>query len=480
VKLLSRRRNPSPQDDLKEATMTYQSFNPATGKLLKKFEELTDAQLEAKLAKANACFATWKKTTYTERAAIIAKAADLLRERAEDLARTMTLEMGKRIDEARGEVAFSADIMDYYAKNAENFLADTKLDPEQGNGHMESTPIGVIFCVEPWNFPYYQLARVAGPHLMAGNALVVKHAGIVPQCAIAFEKILTDAGAPDGLYTNLMISHDQSDTVVDDPRIKGVALTGSVSAARSIAGRAGAALKPSSMELGGADAFIVLEDADMDHALKWAVWGRMYNAGQTCVASKRFIIVEKVADQFLKSFETALGALEAGDPLDEKTTLGPLSTEQALVDLLKQVDVAVKHGATVVMGGKRLNRPGSYMQPTILTDVKPDNPAFRDEFFGPVAMVFRVKDEAAAIALANDSDFGLGGSVFTGDLERGKRVASAVETGMMFINNINWLDADLPFGGIKNSGYGRELGDMGIQQFVNKKLVRYVKADAPV
>jgi succinate-semialdehyde dehydrogenase/glutarate-semialdehyde dehydrogenase len=369
--------------------------------------------------------------------------------------------------------------MAYYAENAEKFLADTKLHPEQGEGHMESTPIGVVFCVEPWNFPYYQLARVAGPHLMAGNTLVIKHAGCVPQCAIAFEKILTDAGAPEGLYTNLMITHEQSDKLVADPRIKGVALTGSVSAGRTIAASAGQALKPSSMELGGADAFIVLEDADMEHALKWAVWGRMYNTGQTCCAAKRFIIVEKVADQFMKSFQTALAALEAGDPLDEKTTLGPLSTEQALVDLLKQVDVAVKHGAKVVMGGKRLNRAGSYMQPTILTDVKPDNPAFRDEFFGPVAMVFRVKDEAAAIALANDSDFGLGGSVFTKDLERGKRVASAVDTGMMFINNISWSDADLPFGGIKNSGYGRELGDMGIQQFVNKKLVRYVKADAP-
>jgi succinate-semialdehyde dehydrogenase/glutarate-semialdehyde dehydrogenase len=471
---------PTAANYVKEKTMTYQSFNPATGKLLKTFEELTDAQLEAKLTKAEACFAKWKRTSYADRALVIAKAAKLLHERVEELAKTMTLEMGKRIVEARGEVEFSSKIMAYYAKNAETFLADTKLSPEHGDGHMESSPIGVVFCVEPWNFPYYQLARVAGPHLMAGNVLVVKHAGIVPQCAIAFEKILTDAGAPDGLYTNLLISHDQSDRIVDDPRIKGVALTGSVAAGRSIAGRAGQALKPSSMELGGADAFIVLEDANMEHALKWAVWGRMYNAGQTCVASKRFIIVEKVADQFLKSFQAALGALEAGDPLDEKTTLGPLSTEQALVDLLKQVDVAVKHGAKVVMGGKRVNRSGSYMQPTILTDVKPDNPAFRDEFFGPVAMVFRVKDEAAAIALANDSDFGLGGAVFTGDLERGKRVASAVQTGMMFINNLNWADADLPFGGIKNSGYGRELGDMGIQQFVNKKLVRYVQADAPV
>ena len=304
--------------------------------------------------------------------------------------------------------------------------------------------------------------------------------GIVPQCAIAFEKLLIEAGAPTGLYTNLLIIHEQSDQVVDDPRIKGVALTGSVAAGGSVAARAGKNLKVSSMELGGSDAFIVLEDADLDHTIPWAVWGRMYNTGQTCCAAKRFIVVESMADKFLEKFQAALGALKAGDPMDEKTTLGPLSTEQALVDLLKQVDVAVAGGAKVVMGGKRIDRPGSFMQPTILTDIKPDNPAFRDEFFGPVALVFRVKNEDEAIALANDSDFGLGGSVWTKDVARGKRVASRVDTGMMFINNIDWTDAELPFGGIKNSGYGRELGDMGIQQFVNKKLVRYVSAKAPV
>jgi succinate-semialdehyde dehydrogenase/glutarate-semialdehyde dehydrogenase len=308
----------------------------------------------------------------------------------------------------------------------------------------------------------------------------VKHAGIVPQCAIAFEKLWMDAGAPAGLYTNLLISHEQSDHLIEDPRVKGVALTGSVAAGRSIAARAGQNLKPSSMELGGSDAFIVLEDADLEHTMKWAVWGRMYNTGQTCCAAKRFIVVDQVADKFLEKFKAALGSLEAGDPLDEKTTLGPLSTESALVDLLKQVDVAVSHGAKVVMGGKRVDRAGSFMQPTILTDVRPDNPAFRNEFFGPVAMFFRVKDEDEAIALANDSDFGLGGSVFTRDIERGKRVASRVDTGMMFINNISWSDAELPFGGIKNSGYGRELGDMGIQEFVNKKLVRYAPLEAPV
>jgi succinate-semialdehyde dehydrogenase/glutarate-semialdehyde dehydrogenase len=464
----------------KDTIMTYQSVNPFDNKLVKSFEEITDGQLEEKIATATACFATWKKTSYAERATIVNKAATLLRDQADHFAHIMTLEMGKRIGEAKGEVEFSADILAYYAKNAERFLADVKLHPSHGEGHMESSPIGVVFCVEPWNFPYYQLARVAGPHLMAGNTVVVKHAGCVPQCAIAFEKLWIDAGAPVGLYTNLLISHDQSDHIIDDRRIKGVALTGSTAAGRIIAAEAGKNLKPSSMELGGSDAFIVLEDADIAHTIKWAVWGRMYNCGQTCCAAKRFIVVDAVADKFLAEFKTALGALKAGDPMDEKTTLGPLSTESALIQLLAQVNTAVGHGAKIEMGGKRIDRPGAYMEPTILTHVEPGNPAFRDEFFGPVAMFFRVKDEDAAIALANDSDFGLGGSVFTKDLARGKRVASRVDTGMMFINNISWSDADLPFGGIKDTGYGRELGDMGIQEFVNKKLVRYVVAEAPV
>ncbi len=277
-----------------------------------------------------------------------------------------------------------------------------------------------------------------------------------------------------------MISHEQSDRIIDDPRIKAVALTGSVAAGRSLAARAGKNLKVSSMELGGSDAFIVLEDADLAHTIKWAVWGRMYNTGQTCCAAKRFIVVDALADEFLAKFRAALAALEPGDPMDEKTTLGPLSSESALTDLLTQVDGAVAKGAKLILGGKRIDRPGSYMQPTILTDIAKDNPAFREEFFGPVALFFRVKDEDAAIALANDSDFGLGGSVFTQDVARGKRVASRVETGMMFINNISWSDAELPFGGIKDSGYGRELGNMGIQEFVNKKLVRTAHLEAPV
>jgi succinate-semialdehyde dehydrogenase/glutarate-semialdehyde dehydrogenase len=460
--------------------MSYQTINPASGEVLQSFPDISDAALETVLANAASAYEIWRHKTYKERAKIIGKAAELLHEQNEAFAHTMTLEMGKRISEARGEVDFSSRILAYYAKNAERFLAPVKLNPTRGEAHMESSPIGVIFAVEPWNFPYYQLARVAGPHLMAGNTMVVKHSSNVPRCALAFEKLLLDAGAPKGLYTNLFISHGQTDKLIADARIKGVALTGSVEAGRIIAAGAGKAVKISSMELGGADAFIVLDDADLEHAVKWAVWGRMYNAGQTCCASKRFIVVEALADKFLAKFKSALSELHAGDPLDEKTTLGPLSSEAALLTLLEQVKVAVKHGAKIALGGERIDRKGAYMEPTILTHVTPENPAFRDEFFGPVAMFFRAKDEDHAIAIANDSDFGLGGSVFTKDLARGQRVASRVETGMMFINNIDWTDPELPFGGIKDSGYGRELGDMGIQEFVNKKLVRFATLDAPV
>jgi succinate-semialdehyde dehydrogenase/glutarate-semialdehyde dehydrogenase len=460
--------------------MSYQTVNPASGEVLQSFPDIADAALETVLASAASAYETWRHKSYAERAKVIAKAAALLHEQAETFAHTMTLEMGKRISEARGEVEFSSRILAYYAKNAEKFLAPVKLNPTHGEAHMESSPIGVIFCVEPWNFPYYQLARVAGPHLMAGNTMVVKHSSNVPRCALAFEKLLLDAGAPKGLYTNVFVSHGQTDTIIKDARIKGVALTGSVEAGRIIAASAGKAVKISSMELGGADAFIVLDDADLEHTIKWAVWGRMYNAGQTCCASKRFIVVDSMADKFLAAFKAALGALKAGDPLDEATTLGPLSSEGAVLTLLDQVKSATTHGATIALGGKRIDRKGAYMEPTILTHVTKDNPAFRDEFFGPVAMFFRVKDEDEAIALANDSDFGLGGSVFTKDLARGQRVASRVETGMMFINNIDWSDPELPFGGIKDSGYGRELGNMGIQEFVNKKLVRFAVLEAPV
>jgi succinate-semialdehyde dehydrogenase/glutarate-semialdehyde dehydrogenase len=459
--------------------MSYQSINPYNGELVKSFEEHTDQQLETAIAAAQACFHLWKNLSFRDRAAIVAKAADIMRDRADDFARLVTLEMGKLYAESVGEVMLSADILDYYSKHAERFLEPEFLDPDSGEAVIESSPLGVLFGVQPWNFPYYQLARFAGPNLMAGNVVLVKHSGTVPQCAIAFEQLWLDAGAPAGAYTNLLISHDQVLTVIDDSRVQGVALTGGVAAAKGVAERAGRNVKKSTMELGGSDAFIVLEDADLDKTLTWAIWAKMNNMGQCCIAGKRFIIVEQLADPFLSKFKASMESLIPGDPMDKHTTLGPLSTEAALIQLLKQVDEAVAHGATLVLGGKRVDRPGAFMEPTILTDIAPDNPAYREEFFGPVALFFRVKDEDAAIALANDSDYGLGGSVFTQDIERGKRVASRIETGMVFINHPTWTASDLPFGGIKNSGYGRELSSHGVQEFVNKKLVRVAPIDAP-
>lgn len=459
--------------------MAYQSINPYNGKTLKTFTEHTDAELETAIDTADKCFATWRSWTFEKRAAVVAKAAAIMRERADEFAKPMTIEMGKLFKESQGEVALSADIIDYYAKNAEKFLAPQKLSPAMGEAEVESSPFGVLFGVQPWNFPYYQLARFAAPNLMAGNVVMVKHSGTVPQCAIAFEKLWIEAGAPPGTYTNLFISYDQVNRVIDDPRIKGVALTGSVEAGKRVAERAGKSLKKSTMELGGSDAFIVLDDADLDKTVKWAMWAKMNNTGQCCIAGKRFIVVEALADKFLEKFQTAMAALTSGDPMEASTTLGPLSTEAALVKLLEQVKSAIDHGATLVMGGARIDRPGSFMQPTILDNIKPDNPAYKDEFFGPVALFFKVKDESAAIALANDSPFGLGGSVFTNDIERGKRVGRQIDTGMVFINHPTWTAPDLPFGGIKDSGYGRELSSMGIQEFVNKKLVRVASIDAP-
>ena len=459
--------------------MSYQSINPYNGELLKSFDEQSDQQLETAIETAATCYESWRHLSYVERATIVARAAAIMRERADEFARFVTLEMGKLFAESMGEVMLSADILDYYATHAEHFLAPELLAPDSGEAVVESSPLGVLFGVQPWNFPYYQLARFAGPNLMAGNVVMVKHSGTVPQGAIAFEQLWQEAGAPEGAYTNLLISHDQVLAVIDDPRIRGVALTGGVAAAKGVAERAGKNVKKSTMELGGSDAFIVLEDADLDKTLTWAVWAKMNNMGQCCIAGKRFIIVESLADRFIEKFTAAMEALTPGDPMDKGTTLAPLSSEAALVQLLKQVEEAIAHGATLVLGGKRVDRPGSFMQPTILIDIAPDNPAYREEFFGPVALFFRVKDEDEAIALANDSDYGLGGSVFTQDIERGKRVASRIETGMVFINHPTWTAADLPFGGIKNSGYGRELSSHGIHEFVNKKLVRVAAIDAP-
>ena len=457
--------------------MLYQTINPYTEELVKTFPQHTDAQLESIIHKAEETYASdWSLKSLAARKAVIKRAAAILREKIDEFAKPVTLEMGKLFREAQWEVTLSADILDYYADNADKFLAPEKLPVKEGEAVIESAPLGVLFCIEPWNYPYYQLARVAGPNLMLGNTIITKHAPNVPQCALAFEKLFLDAGAPVGMWTNVFITNEQSAKVIGDSRIRGVALTGSERAGAAVASEAGQALKKSTMELGGSDPFIVLDDADLDAAVKWALLGRMENTGQACIAAKRFIIPEKIADNFLSRFKSELEKLKPGDPMDPETTLGPLCTEGALSGVLTQIDAAVKGGAKVLLGGKKLNRRGFFLAPTILTNVTPDNPAFHQEFFAPVAMVFRVKNEREAVDLANDSPYGLGASVITKDVERGKRIARQIDSGMVFINQVTGTAPDLPFGGVKNSGYGRELSHLGIGEFVNKKLIHVAGA----
>jgi succinate-semialdehyde dehydrogenase/glutarate-semialdehyde dehydrogenase len=451
--------------------MSYRSVNPATGEVLRTFTEHTDEQMWDAVTTADRAFRPWAACPFSERSKIIGRSAQLLLEKKEELARLATLEMGKRIAESRGEVELSASIMGYFADNAEFLLAPKKIDSATGDARLEYSPLGVLLSIQPWNHPYYQLARFVGPHLMSGNVVLLKHAPGVPQCALAFERVLREAGVPKGVYTNMFLNNDQSGSLIDDPRVKGVALTGSERAGEALASRAGSNLKKSTMELGGSDAFIVLDDADLDHTVAMAVLGRFGNSGQTCIASKRFIVVESMLDKFLPRFVAATEQLKLGNPLDESVTLGPLASDAALQLILRQIQEATSNGAQIVLGGRRAGEVGAFLKPTILTNITRDNPAYRQEFFGPVAMVFPAKGEEEAIAIANDSPFGLGGSVYTSDIERGKRVASRVESGMIFINYPYISAPELPFGGIKRSGYGKELSSLGIEEFVNRKLI---------
>lgn len=459
--------------------MSIQTVNPNTNKTVKSFVEMTDKEVDLLVARATKAFGNWRKTTYKQRADLLHKVAALMRKKKESLAKLITLEMGKLISQAKAEIDLSANIIDYYATNGAKFLEDKHLDPEYGKAFIRYSPIGVLLGVQPWNFPFYQVARFVAPNIMIGNTVLLKHASIVPQCAIAIQELFEEAGAPDGIYTNLLISGKRASALVSDDRIKGVSLTGSEEAGVSVASEAGKKLKKSVLELGGNDAFIVLEDADIDKAVEWAVVGRMNNNGECCVASKRIIVLEKVADEFLEKFKEKLSKMKVGDPMDPSTELGPLSSEEAAVHLADQVKRSVDAGAKVLLGGKRVNCPGAFMEPTILTNLKPGIPAYHEELFGPVASFYRVKDEQAAIDLANDSSYGLGGSVFTQDIERGKRIADQIDTGMVFINHPTWTQADLPFGGTKGSGYGRELSELGIDEFVNKKLIRVSELTDP-
>ncbi|ATJ90643.1 succinate-semialdehyde dehydrogenase [Acetobacter senegalensis] len=451
----------------------YRTINPATGKTEKVFDLHSTEDMLKKLERAHGFWQNdWRYRSIAERRTLLNKAADALRANKEKHARLISIEMGKVLPEAIWEIELSADILSYYADKAETFLAPRDLPVAQGKARVLSEPLGVIYCVEPWNFPYYQLARVAAPNLMAGNVVMVKHAPGVPQCALAFEALFLDAGAPEGAYTNLFITNDQSETLIGRPEVRGVALTGSERAGSAVAAQAGRALKKSTMELGGSDAFIVLDDADLDVVVPRAAVARMGNNGQVCTAAKRMIVHHSLAEEFTARLKTTIEAFQYGDPLEQGVTHGPMSSEDAMKRAVSQVEKAVANGATLVSGGKPLDQEGFFMKAAILTHVTKDNPIFYEEIFGPVAIVYPVQNDEEAVALANDSPYGLGGSIHTSNEERGYQLAQRIDTGMVFINDVTGTAPDLPFGGIKNSGYGRELSEFGIEEFINRKLIR--------
>lgn len=460
--------------------MAYQTTNPYTGETLKTFPDATDAQVAQALERGHTAFQQWRLQPVRERVTFLQKAADLLRARHTEYAKLLTTEMGKLLAEAEAEVELSAAILEYYVKHAEAELAPQPLpceDPVVSEAQLVHEPLGIILAIEPWNFPYYQIARIMAPQLAAGNVILLKHASNVPQSAAAFEKLMQETGLPAGCFQNLYATRGQIETIINDPRVQGVALTGSEGAGALVAAQAGRALKKSTMELGGADAFIVLDDADLDKAVKWAVFGRYWNGGQVCCSSKRIIVHESIHDEFVRRYTEGVAQLKAGDPMEASTTLAPLSSQQAADDVRRWIDEAVAHGATATVIGAEVPRQGAFVRPVLLTGVKPGNPVYHHEFFGPVSMIFKVKDEDEAIRLANDSPFGLGGSVFTQDIERGKRVAAQISTGMVYINHPTAVKADLPFGGIRRSGYGRELIGLGLKEFVNHKLVGVTDID---
>ena len=451
--------------------MAYQSINPFTNQKLKDYPPHNDQDIQNALDTAEKILKSeWSQQVDT-RIEVLRKLASSMREQKSELAKLMTLDMGKLIKQGEGEIETCAKIAEYYADHAKEFLAPVSYETELGEAWVEHHPLGIIMAVEPWNFPFYQLMRVFAPNCAIGNPVLAKHAGIVPQCAEAFEQLVLDAGAPKGVWTNLFISSDQVKDVIADKRVRGVALTGSEGAGSAVAEQAGKHLKKSTLELGGNDVFIVLDDANLERAIKLGCQARVNNAGQVCTAAKRFILHEKIAEQFKAGMLKAFEQLKLGDPLDPETTLGPLSSADALEKLTEQVDKAVEHGAKVVTGGKPYEHAGNFYQPTILENITRENDAWYEEFFGPVAQIYVAKDEDEIVSIANDSNYGLGGVIHSEDIERAKKLASRVETGMIWINWFTDTTPELPFGGIKNSGYGHELSIDGFREFVQKKLV---------
>ena len=452
--------------------MSLSSVNPATGEVLATIESHTAAQVDERVARAREAWARWRRTTFAGRAAIMMRAADLLESGRSELGRVMTQEMGKPLRAAIEEAAKCATGCRYYAKNAEAHLSRRDVRTEDRESFVLYQPLGVVLAVMPWNFPFWQVFRFAAPALMAGNVGLLKHASNVPQCALAIEDVLRRAGAPDGVFQTLLIGSEAVGALIADPRVDAVTLTGSEGAGRDVGARAGREIKPSVLELGGSDPFIVMPSASLDDAVATAVRARAVNNGQSCIAAKRFIVHEQIFDQFAKKFTERMRSLKVGDPLDERTEIGPLATAQILTDLDDQVRRTIARGARVLAGGKRIDRPGNFYEPTVLVDVPEDSPAGIEELFGPVAPLFPARDVTDAIRIANSTTFGLGAAAWTNDAREQRRFIDELESGTVAINSMVASDARLPFGGIKRSGYGRELSEEGIRAFVNVKTVR--------
>jgi succinate-semialdehyde dehydrogenase/glutarate-semialdehyde dehydrogenase len=451
--------------------MPIASVNPTTGETLKEFAVLDSQQIEEALVKATRAFEIHRRTSFTQRAERLNAAANFLEQDQDRLARIMTLEMGKLLRSASEEITKCVRGCRFYAENAEQFLAEHDVRTEATRSYIRYEPIGPVLAIMPWNFPFWQVFRFAAPALMAGNVALLKHAANVPQCALAIEDIFRRAGFDEGVFQTLLIETHQTRSLIDDPRVKAVTLTGSERAGSEVASAAARQIKKSVLELGGSDPFIVMPSAHLETAIKIGVAARTQNTGQSCIAAKRFILADQIYDQFVSDFVTQMRALKIGDPLESATEIGPLATEAILRGVDEQVQKSIAAGAKLLTGGKRIQRAGFFYEPTVLTDIPRDSPAYREEIFGPVACFFRAGDAAEAIEIANDSSFGLGGSAWTNDAGEQEFFCQALETGMVFINSMVASDPRLPFGGAKRSGFGRELGVEGIREFVNIKTV---------
>ncbi len=451
--------------------MAITSINPATGEKLKEFSAFDDNEIEKRLKRADRAFAHHRREPFAKRAQLLMAAASLLEQEKEELARTITLEMGKLFRDAVDEIMKCARVCRFYAENAERFLGDEAAQTNAARSYVRYEPLGPVLAIMPWNFPFWQVFRFAAPALMAGNVGLLKHAANVPQCALAIEEIFRRAGFDEGIFQTLLIEAEEVEKVIVDVRVKAVTLTGSERAGSAVASVAAREIKKSVLELGGSDAFIVMPSADFETALSTAIKARTINSGQSCIAAKRFLIADKIYDEFLQQFVERMRALKIGDPFDETTEIGPLATEQILLGVHNQVQKSIAAGAKLLTGGNRIHGRGYFYEPTVLVDVPSDSPAYREEVFGPVASVFRVRDADEAVEIANGTSFGLGASAWTNDRAEQELFTSELEAGMVFINAMVASDPRLPFGGVKRSGFGRELGAMGIREFVNAKTI---------